>query len=253
MLTHLRSRMRTLTAIATTLIVTLGLGAAAAPASALQASPNGLWIVQLTSRPLAAAPGAVRHGRCHHALGPGLPRPARRRAGRGRRAAQRAARPPGRGRGQLPQRPQRHRDRGRPGRGCPLIAAVPGVAAVEPDEVYELTTDASHDLIGSAAIWDGETGPELCHPGRGRGRRHPRQRDQPVPPVLRRHRRRRLHAHQPVRRVPRRVRPGASRTTTRSATTSWSGRGASWPGTPPATPTGTAATPPRPPPATGTT
>ena len=40
----------------------------------------------------------------------------------------------------------------------PVIAGVPGVAAVEPDEVYELTTDASHDLIGSAAIWDGDTG-----------------------------------------------------------------------------------------------
>ena len=49
----------------------------------------------------------------------------------------------------------------------PVIAGVPGVAAVEPDEVYELTTDASHDLIGSAAIWDGETGPEL--PTRGEG------------------------------------------------------------------------------------
>ena len=49
----------------------------------------------------------------------------------------------------------------------PVIAGVPGVAAVEPDQVYELTTDASHDLIGSAAIWDGETGPAL--PTRGEG------------------------------------------------------------------------------------
>jgi hypothetical protein len=49
----------------------------------------------------------------------------------------------------------------------PGIAAVPGVEAVEPDVAYELTTDASHDVISSAAIWDGETGPGL--PTRGEG------------------------------------------------------------------------------------
>jgi Subtilase family/Fibronectin type-III domain/PA domain/Viral BACON domain/Peptidase inhibitor I9 len=49
----------------------------------------------------------------------------------------------------------------------PEIAAVPGVESVEPDVVYELTTDASHDLISSAAIWDGDTGPNM--PTRGEG------------------------------------------------------------------------------------
>jgi hypothetical protein len=49
----------------------------------------------------------------------------------------------------------------------PAIAAVPGVQAVEPDVEYALTTDASHDVISSAAIWDGQTGPGL--PTRGEG------------------------------------------------------------------------------------
>ncbi|HZM74327.1 MAG TPA: S8 family serine peptidase [Candidatus Limnocylindrales bacterium] len=44
---------------------------------------------------------------------------------------------------------------------------VPGVVSVEPDRVYELTTDASHDVIHSAAVWDGDTGPELATRGEG--------------------------------------------------------------------------------------
>jgi subtilisin family serine protease len=47
------------------------------------------------------------------------------------------------------------------------LVAVPGVVAVEPDVEYELTTDASHDLIGSAAIWNGDTGPALATRGEG--------------------------------------------------------------------------------------
>ncbi|HEX6683050.1 MAG TPA: S8 family serine peptidase [Candidatus Limnocylindrales bacterium] len=47
------------------------------------------------------------------------------------------------------------------------IEGVDGVAAVDPDKVYELTTDASHDLIGTPAIWDGDTGPELATRGEG--------------------------------------------------------------------------------------
>ncbi len=47
------------------------------------------------------------------------------------------------------------------------LGEVPGVAAIEPDVEYELTTDASHDLIGSGAIWDGETGQELATRGEG--------------------------------------------------------------------------------------
>jgi hypothetical protein len=47
------------------------------------------------------------------------------------------------------------------------IAATPGVASVEPDKELELTSDASHDLIGSAAVWQGDTGPELATRGEG--------------------------------------------------------------------------------------
>jgi hypothetical protein len=47
------------------------------------------------------------------------------------------------------------------------IEAVPGVAAVEPDVEYELATDTSNELIGSAAIWDGDTGSNV--PTRGEG------------------------------------------------------------------------------------
>lgn len=47
------------------------------------------------------------------------------------------------------------------------LAAVPGVVGVEPDAEYELTTDASHDLIGSAAVWGGDTGPDLETRGEG--------------------------------------------------------------------------------------
>ena len=54
MSTYLRPRTRTLTAIATTVIVALSMGAAATPASALPAAPNGLWIVRLAEPSLAA-------------------------------------------------------------------------------------------------------------------------------------------------------------------------------------------------------
>ena len=47
------------------------------------------------------------------------------------------------------------------------LAAVPGVVAVEPDVEYELTTDTSHDLIGSAAIWGGDTGQDAATRGEG--------------------------------------------------------------------------------------
>ncbi|HEY8472370.1 MAG TPA: S8 family serine peptidase [Natronosporangium sp.] len=47
------------------------------------------------------------------------------------------------------------------------IAELPGVVAVEPDRVYDLNTDVSHEFIGSAAIWDGDTGQELATRGEG--------------------------------------------------------------------------------------
>ncbi len=134
----------------------------------------------------------------------------------------------------------------------PVIAGVPGVAAVEPDEVYELTTDASHDLIGSAAIWDGDTGPELptrgegvvvgildsginaFHPSfaatDGEGYTHTNP----------------YGAHLGVCDP---THPNHDPICNDKLVGAWS----SCPGTPPATPTVTAATPPRPPPGTATT
>jgi len=47
------------------------------------------------------------------------------------------------------------------------LAGMPGVVSVEPDKEYQLTTDASHDLIRSAAVWDGDTGPDLATRGEG--------------------------------------------------------------------------------------
>ncbi len=44
---------------------------------------------------------------------------------------------------------------------------VAGVLAIEPDVEYEIATDASHDQIGSAAIWGGETGADLATRGEG--------------------------------------------------------------------------------------
>jgi subtilisin family serine protease len=47
------------------------------------------------------------------------------------------------------------------------LAALPGVASVDPDGLRALDTDVSHALIGTAGFWDGETGPGL--PTRGEG------------------------------------------------------------------------------------
>ncbi|MFS8499202.1 MAG: S8 family serine peptidase [Micromonosporaceae bacterium] len=47
------------------------------------------------------------------------------------------------------------------------LAELPGVASVTPDEELRLDTDVSHDLIGSAAVWDGDTGPGLATRGEG--------------------------------------------------------------------------------------
>lgn len=48
-----------------------------------------------------------------------------------------------------------------------MIAGTPGVAAVHPERVVKLTTDTSHDVIGTAAFWDGDTGPDLATMGEG--------------------------------------------------------------------------------------
>jgi len=47
------------------------------------------------------------------------------------------------------------------------LTDVPGVAAIEREAEYYLTTDASHDLIGSAAVWNGDTGSDLATRGEG--------------------------------------------------------------------------------------
>lgn len=47
------------------------------------------------------------------------------------------------------------------------LAALPGVTHVEPEQIWELETDVSNEILGSPAIWDGQTGPAL--PTRGEG------------------------------------------------------------------------------------
>jgi subtilisin family serine protease len=47
------------------------------------------------------------------------------------------------------------------------LASLPGVTGVFPDLVQEIETDTSHDLIGSAAIWDGNTSSGLATRGEG--------------------------------------------------------------------------------------
>lgn len=47
------------------------------------------------------------------------------------------------------------------------LAALPGVATVYPDQMRELATDVSQELIRAPAVWDGETGPELATRGEG--------------------------------------------------------------------------------------
>lgn len=47
------------------------------------------------------------------------------------------------------------------------VAQLPGVASVEPDQQWEPDTDVSNDIIGSEAIWLGETGPDLGTRGEG--------------------------------------------------------------------------------------
>lgn len=48
-----------------------------------------------------------------------------------------------------------------------VIADLPGVSMVLPDEINELETDVSNDLIGSPAIWDGATGSGAGTQGEG--------------------------------------------------------------------------------------
>ncbi|QSB13644.1 S8 family serine peptidase [Natronosporangium hydrolyticum] len=47
------------------------------------------------------------------------------------------------------------------------LASLPGVTNVFPDEIRELETDVSHELMGSASFWDGVTGPDLATSGEG--------------------------------------------------------------------------------------
>jgi subtilisin family serine protease len=47
------------------------------------------------------------------------------------------------------------------------LARLPGVAGVYRDEVRELTTDVSHELIGSAAVWGGDTAEGVATRGEG--------------------------------------------------------------------------------------
>ncbi|WP_109472288.1 S8 family serine peptidase [Ornithinimicrobium cavernae] len=47
------------------------------------------------------------------------------------------------------------------------LVGVPGIAAVEPDQEWELDTDVSNDIINSPAIWAGQTGADVGTLGEG--------------------------------------------------------------------------------------
>ena len=47
------------------------------------------------------------------------------------------------------------------------LVGQPGIAAVEPDQQWELDTDVSNEIINSPAIWAGETGSEIGTKGEG--------------------------------------------------------------------------------------
>jgi hypothetical protein len=168
------SLLRTLAVtVTTTLATSLGAMAAgtaaaapAAPATPLTASDTGLWIVQLAEPSLAArqAPaGAVdvttASARAY------LDRLAGRQAEVASQLGERLGRPV------EVERSYRNVLNAIVVEAGPAevadLADVPGVVAVEPDLEYELTTDVSHELIGSAAVWNGDTGPELPTSGEG--------------------------------------------------------------------------------------
>ena len=48
-----------------------------------------------------------------------------------------------------------------------LLTDLPGVAAVYPDQKWKLDTDVSNEIIGSPAIWEGETGSDIGSRGEG--------------------------------------------------------------------------------------
>ena len=170
MLSIRRAHMRTLAvAVATTLVATFGVAAAAGPVAAAApgaTSDTGLWIVRLAEPSLAAhqaASGTVdvttSSARAY------LDRLAARQAAVADLLGERLGRPV--------EVERSYRNvlnaivvEAEPDEAARLTT-VPGVAAVEPDAVYELTTDTSHDLIGSAAIWGGDTGPDVGTRGEG--------------------------------------------------------------------------------------
>ncbi len=168
MLFHSRSRRRSLTAITTSVVVTLALGGAvtAPAAQALAAAEKGQWIVRLAEPSLAA----------HQAMSGKVDvSTASARSYLDRLAAQqtKAAEQFSEQLGRAVEVQGSYRNvlnaiviEAAPAEAAKL-ASLPGVAAVEPDAALELTTDASHDLIGSGAIWQGETGQDLATRGEG--------------------------------------------------------------------------------------
>ena len=47
------------------------------------------------------------------------------------------------------------------------LAELPGIAQVEPEQIWELETDVSNEILGSPAIWGGDTGSDLATYGEG--------------------------------------------------------------------------------------
>ncbi len=162
-----RSRLRSLTAIATSVLVTLTVGGVVtSSASAEPTSQTGKWIVRLAEPSLAAhqAPSGKVDVTTASATSY-LEHLAARQADVAEELSDRWNRPvdvQASYRNVLNAIVVEATDAEAAG-----LASLPGIAAVEPETVYELTTDASHDLIGSGAIWSGETGQELATRGEG--------------------------------------------------------------------------------------
>jgi hypothetical protein len=161
--------MRTLAVAAATAVATFGVAASAGPAAAAApstTSDTGLWIVQLAEPSLAAhqAPSGTVDVNTPSAKAY-LDRLAARQAEVADRLSEELDRTV------EVEASYRNVLNAIAIEASPAEAArltdVPGVVAVEPDVEYELTTDASHDLIGSAAIWGGDTGQDLATRGEG--------------------------------------------------------------------------------------
>lgn len=166
LLGRLAPRPRLAAAVAVALVATAGAVALHSPATAAATSDSGLWIVHLDEPSLAAH--QAKSGKVDV------------RSAAARAYAERLGTRQSEVAKQIDKRLGRHVTVTRSLRNvlnAIVIEAKPqeaarltnlaGVAAVEPDAEYQLTTDVSHEVIGSPTVWSGDTGSELASRGEG--------------------------------------------------------------------------------------